>query len=80
MIICNLTIKEDLKNFPTLYFNYKQLNFTFTFPLDIAFAKKSSNFIIYNTPQIILILIYNICSFTSSDLVIQCLKGYLYFN
>ena len=30
MIICNLTIKEDLKNFPTLSFNYKQLNFTFT--------------------------------------------------
>jgi hypothetical protein len=30
MITCNLTIKEDLKNFPNLYFNYKELNFTFS--------------------------------------------------
>ena len=29
MIVCNLTIKEDLKKFPNLYLNYKELNFTF---------------------------------------------------
>ena len=30
MIVCDSTIKEDLKNFPTLYFVHKELNFTFT--------------------------------------------------
>ena len=31
LIVCNLTIKEDLDNFPSLYLNSRQLNFTFTF-------------------------------------------------
>ena len=31
MIICNLTIKNNLENFPTLYFFYLELNFTFSF-------------------------------------------------
>ena len=29
LIVCDLSIKEDLNNFPNLYLNYKQLNFTF---------------------------------------------------
>ena len=29
MIVCNLTIKNDLKNFPNLYLFYRELNFTF---------------------------------------------------
>ena len=31
MIVCNFTIKKDLKYFPTLYLYYKELNFTFFF-------------------------------------------------
>ena len=29
MIVCDLTIKKDLENFPNLYLNYRELNFTF---------------------------------------------------
>ena len=30
MIICDLTFKNDLKNFPKLYLFYRELNFTFS--------------------------------------------------
>ena len=39
MIVCNLNIKEDLKNFPSLYFNHRQLNFTFSFDYNELFIE-----------------------------------------
>ena len=39
MIVCNLNIKEDLKNFPSLYFNHRQLNFTFIFDYNELFIE-----------------------------------------
>ena len=39
MIVCNTTIKKDLKKFPNLYLLYRQLNFTFTLDYNDLFIQ-----------------------------------------
>ena len=43
MIVCNATIKNDLKEFPTLYLFYQQLNFTFSLDYNDLFMELDDN-------------------------------------
>ena len=57
MIVCNATIKNELKKFPTLYLLYRELHFTFSLDYNDLFMELDDKIyflVIYkDTPQLI---------------------------